>query len=64
MEPEISQQPSEDNEKEFDSENDIPIENMKNQLGFRKRPQLIMGHARLPFYEIFRNSTFGGTEMF
>ncbi len=63
-EPDITLQPSEDDEKEFDSENDIPVENVKKQLGFGKRPELIMGDASCRFCEIFRSSTFGATEMF
>ncbi len=45
----------EDIEKEFDCKNDIPVENVRKQLGFTKRRQLIMGDAKLPFCEIFRN---------
>ncbi len=48
-------QPIEDNEKEFDYVNDIPVENVKKQLGFGKRQQLIMGDAKLPFCEMFRS---------
>ncbi len=64
VEPDISRQLSEEKEKEFDCENDIPVENVQKQLGFTKRSQLNMGCAKLPFLRKFRNSTFGATEMF
>ncbi len=60
----VSWKALEDEKKEFDCENDTPVENLAAQLGFTKRPDLIIGHAKLPFCEIFRNSTFGETEMF
>ncbi len=49
VEADRSLQPGEDKEKEFDDENDTPAENVKKQLGFRKRYEVIMGHAKLPF---------------
>ncbi len=46
-EPDITLQPSEGNEKEFDCENDIPVENVKKQLGVREAPGTDYGRCKV-----------------